>query len=162
MSTGSEKVHGQVWCQLFRQCLPLCKTHLNGPYLIFRKTLRGNNLSPFYGCRNWLKEDICRVLQIKGWTSFFSKVVFSVIVPLLMDLILENNVPVIRKRLTEGEREETLTHGPLQSVALEKVWSSVFLCVRLPCELTFDHLSNNQEKFWNPLKTNEMYTLNRQ
>ena len=153
MSRGSEKVHGQVRCQPFRQCLPICKTHLKVPYLIFRKTLRGNNLSPFYGCRNWLKESICRVLQIKGGTSFFSKVVFSVIVPLLMGLILENNVPVIRKRLTEGltegKREETLTHGPLQSVALETVWSSVFLWLRLPCELTFDHLSNNQEKFWN-------------
>lgn len=58
---------------------------------------------------------------------------FSVIVPVLMDLILENNVPVIRKRLTEGlpegEREETLTHGSLQSVALEKLCSA-FLCVR--------------------------------
>ena len=45
------------------------------------------------------------MLQIKGGTSFFSKVVFSVIVPLLMGLILENNVPVIRKRLTEGLTE---------------------------------------------------------
>lgn len=58
---------------------------------------------------------------------------FSVIVPLLMDLILENNVPVIRKRLTEGlpegGREENLTRGSLQSVALEKL-CSVFLCVR--------------------------------